>query len=179
MLSILINLLLAVHVIVSLLIVLIVLMQRPKNEGLGAAFGGGMTDNMFGAQTTHVLAKITRWLGGLFFILTLTLSVLYAKQSREEDAVSQKLRSAPVPAAAATPAVSPSPGVPAPGLQSISAETFEPAPAEAEITPAPTETDSATPVPIEAATPAPAPAEPVEVPDASDTPARPDATPAS
>ena len=50
MLSIVINVLLAIHVLVSLLIILLVLMQRPKNEGLGAAFGGGMTDNLFDAN---------------------------------------------------------------------------------------------------------------------------------
>ena len=57
MINIFINLLLVVHVLVCALIVLAVLMQRPKNEGLGAAFGGGMTDSLFGAQTTNVLAK--------------------------------------------------------------------------------------------------------------------------
>ncbi|MEY5010414.1 MAG: preprotein translocase subunit SecG, partial [Verrucomicrobiota bacterium] len=51
MLPIVINILLGIHVIVSILIVFFTLMQRPKNEGLGAAFGGGMTDNLFGAQT--------------------------------------------------------------------------------------------------------------------------------
>lgn len=179
MLSILINLLLAVHVIVSLLIVLITLMQRPKNEGLGAAFGGGMTENMFGAQTTNVLAKGTRWLGGLFFLLTLTLSVLYANQSREEDAVSQKLRTAPAPVV--TPAVSPSPGVPAPGLQSISAETFEPSPSPAVETAPETEIPEAV-APVEtpaAAAEATTPAEfPVATP-AVEAPAAPEATPAS
>lgn len=138
MLSILINLLLTTHVIVSLLIVLVVLMQRPKNEGLGAAFGGGMTENMFGAQTTNVLAKITRWLGGLFFFLTLSLSVLYAKQSRDEDSLSQSLRNAPIPEASATPSAVPGPvapealptpaeEMPAPEAAPSAAETTEPA----------------------------------------------------
>ena len=57
-------LLIAIHLIVCVLIVLVVLMQRPRSEGLGAAFGGGMTENLFGAQTTHVLAKLTTWLAG-------------------------------------------------------------------------------------------------------------------
>src|SRR5205823_560492 len=87
MVSILINLLLVVHVIVSLLIVFVVLMQRPKSEGLGAAFGGGMTENLFGAQTTNVLQNFTRWLGGIFFALTLFLSVLYARQSVNESEI--------------------------------------------------------------------------------------------
>ena len=100
-----INILLAIHVMVSLLIVLIVLMQRPKNEGLGAAFGGGMTDNLFGAQTTNVLQTITRWLGGIFFALTLLLSVLYVKKSANPSGVSKVLSQAP-PVMASTPAAS-------------------------------------------------------------------------
>ena len=47
----------AILAIICLLMVLIILMQRPKQEGLGAAFGGGVTDQMFGAQTSNVLQK--------------------------------------------------------------------------------------------------------------------------
>ena len=97
MLNIFINLLLVVHVLVCLLIVVAVLMQRPKNEGLGAAFGGGMTDSLFGAQTTNVLATITRWLGGLFFVVTLVLSALYARQGREKTGVEQRLQQSAKP----------------------------------------------------------------------------------
>jgi preprotein translocase subunit SecG len=110
MLPIVINILLVIHVLVSLLIILIVLMQRPKNEGLGAAFGGGMTENLFGAQTTNVLQTITRWLGGIFFVLTLALSILYVKQGGSRSAVQEKLSNAPVPAAP-----TPLPATPAPG----------------------------------------------------------------
>ena len=66
-------------VIICLLMILTILMQRPKSEGLGAAFGGGLTDNLFGAQTTTVLTKFTVWLGVLFFLLTLVISVLHVK----------------------------------------------------------------------------------------------------
>jgi len=102
--------LLGTQVIVCLLMILTVLMQRPKNEGLGAAFGGGMTENLFGAQTTSVLANFTRWLGGGFLLLTLTLSILYAKQSTTKSLIQQQLMSAPKGAAAASPALAaPSP----------------------------------------------------------------------
>jgi preprotein translocase subunit SecG len=110
MLPIVINILLGIHVIVSLLIVFFALMQRPKNEGLGAAFGGGMTDNLFGAQTTNVLQNITKWLGGMFFALTLLLSFLYAKQAKMGGAMRQKL-TAPTPTA-----VTPTPAPTSPTL---------------------------------------------------------------
>ena len=62
--------------LVALLMVFVILMQRPKSEGLGAAFGGAVTENIFGAQTTNVLVKFTGWLAGTFFVLTFALSIL-------------------------------------------------------------------------------------------------------
>lgn len=81
-LSISINLLLILFVVTSLLMSLVILMQRPKQEGLGAAFGSGMTDQVFGARTTSVLQKGTVWLAVMFFVLTLTLAILFAKKNR-------------------------------------------------------------------------------------------------
>ena len=75
---ILINFLLVVEALVAVLMMLVIPMQRPKSEGLGAAFGGGVTENIFGAQTTNVLTTITTWLASIFFIIVLGLSVLYA-----------------------------------------------------------------------------------------------------
>ena len=115
MLPIVINVLLVIHVLVSLLIILLVLMQRPKNEGLGAAFGGGATDQLFGAQTTNVLQTITRWLGGMFFVLTLLLSVLYVKRGGGRSVVQDKLTAPTVIPALPTPppALPPAAGEPA------------------------------------------------------------------
>ena len=89
--NILINILLTFYVVVSLLMLLIILMQRPKSEGLGAAFGGGVTENIFGAQTTNVLTKATAWLAGLFFFLTFLLSVLYAHRSMSSSNLRREL----------------------------------------------------------------------------------------
>ena len=81
-LSISINLLLVIFVIVCLLMTLVILMQRPKQEGLGAAFGGGVTDQVFGARTTNVLQKGTVYLGSLFFILSLLLAILIGQKNK-------------------------------------------------------------------------------------------------
>lgn len=80
--QILINILLVLLLIVCVLLVTVVLMQRSKNDGLagGAAFGGGFTDAFFGAGTATVLVKITTWLGGIFFAVSLLLAVLYSHQ---------------------------------------------------------------------------------------------------
>lgn len=86
-LSISINLLLIVFVIVCLLMTLLVLMQRPKQEGLGAAFGAGVTDQVFGARTTNVLQRGTVYLASLFFILSLTLAVLVGHKNKQKKTV--------------------------------------------------------------------------------------------
>lgn len=124
--SVLIAILVTFHVLVCLLMIGIVLMQRPKSEGLGAAFGGGMTENMFGAQTTHVLQKFTVWLGITFFALTLLLAILYARRGTGETAIQRELLAQPVPAASAAPAA------PAPAITETEADKTD----EAEDVPA-------------------------------------------
>lgn len=82
-----ITLLTVVFVIVCLLMTLIILMQRPKQEGLGAAFGGGVTDQVFGARTTNVLQKGTVYLGSMFFVIALALAILIGHQSDQAKVV--------------------------------------------------------------------------------------------
>src|SRR5229473_7723877 len=89
--TILINILLAIYVLDALLMLLVILMQRPKSEGLGAAFGGGVTENIFGAQTTNVLVKFTAWLAGIFFALTFALSILYAHKAGGDSSLRREL----------------------------------------------------------------------------------------
>jgi preprotein translocase subunit SecG len=111
-LSILIPILLVILVVVCLLLVLVVLMQRPRSEGLGAAFGSGMTENIFGAQTSSVLTKATVYLGGIFFGVTLILTVLTAKQSLERRAgvlESEAKTAKPLPSATPSAVASSSP----------------------------------------------------------------------
>ena len=115
----LIGILTVVEVLVCLLLILIVLMQRPRQEGLGASFGDSMTSQVWGAQTTNVLQKFTVYLAVLLFVLTLALAVLTA---REQAPAPTKLfgdkpvQPPPVPAAPATPSpisVTPAPAAPA------------------------------------------------------------------
>jgi preprotein translocase subunit SecG len=109
--NILINVLLAIDMLVAVLMTLVILMQRPKSEGLGAAFGGGVTENIFGAQTTNVLTKFTGWLAGIFFVLTFVLGVLYARRSASDSSLHRELMGMP----AGTPAASVAPATGLPG----------------------------------------------------------------
>ena len=103
--GILINILLVFYVLDAVLMMLVILMQRPKSEGLGAAFGGGVTENIFGAQTTNVLTKVTGWLAAIFFLLTFVLSILYAHRTNTGSNLTHELTKGmtPAPVATATP----------------------------------------------------------------------------
>src|ERR1700726_796640 len=92
---------------------LLILMQRPKGEGLGAAFGGGVTENIFGPQTTNELVKFTGWLAGFFFALTFTLSILYAHKTGGDTGLRRELMKQET-GAAASPMTAPTSTQPAP-----------------------------------------------------------------
>lgn len=66
-----------------LFLVLLVLVQLPKKEaGMGQAFGGAATDALFGAGSGNALTKMTKYATAVFFVLTLSLSILNAHQAR-------------------------------------------------------------------------------------------------
>lgn len=78
-----------VLVFVSLVLILVVLMQRGSaNGGLGAAMGGGMAESAFGAETTNVLSKTTRNIAIVFFVMVfgLYLSRLWDHERSKEAA---------------------------------------------------------------------------------------------
>ncbi len=148
--NILISVLLAIDMLVAVLMTLVILMQRPKSEGLGAAFGGGVTENIFGAQTTNVLVKFTGWLAGIFFVLTFALSVLYAQRGSSDSALHKELMGMPTPAAT-TPSPAPAAGSPAantaasPAANVSPAATAKPSDVTASVAPSPTAVPSASP----------------------------------
>src|SRR6266700_168820 len=70
-------------VLACLLLMLLVLIQLPKKEaGLGQAFGGAATDALFGAGSGTALTKMTKYTAGIFFVLTLFISVLHSHAAR-------------------------------------------------------------------------------------------------
>lgn len=64
------------EVIVCFLLGAVIMLQKPKDGGLGVSFGGGMGEALFGAQMGNVLTKTTIILGAVFLINTLVLSRL-------------------------------------------------------------------------------------------------------
>jgi preprotein translocase subunit SecG len=175
-LGVVINLLLVVHVLVALLMVLVILMQRPKQEGLGAAFGSGVTDSVWGARTTNVLQKATVYLGSSFFVLTLVLAILIGQRNKTVSLVN-KGGPAQQPTAEVSPlgnATSPAEQVPSGGPAQPGGE---PVPADANAT-----ANATTAMPAGATTPAgsgPATPPPAAAPAAPSEPAMPADDPGS
>jgi preprotein translocase subunit SecG len=66
----------AVLIIVSVLLIILVLMQKTKGAEIGAVFGSGAAKAVLGASAATILTKITYWLGAIFLTLVLILSYL-------------------------------------------------------------------------------------------------------
>lgn len=156
--------LLVIYVFVCLFMILLVLMQRPKQEGLGAAFGANTTDQLFGARTTNVLQRGTVYMAVLFFVLTLTLAILMQRKNKINS-----LAKADEPAAAVEE-------VQAPATTSLSEELEATTTATTAPVSVPADTDAAN-VEVTPDKPADAAAPEAAQPDAAKPETAPEATP--
>lgn len=123
------TLILIIHVIVSLALIFIVLLQTGKGAEMGAAFGGS-NQTVFGSQgAATFLSKVTTAAAVLFMLTSLSLAVT---SSRKAGSV---MTDAPPPTAAPaeqTPATTPPPAdVPAIPLEAVPATSAEEAAAPA------------------------------------------------
>lgn len=99
------QLVLLAHVFIAVLLIALVLIQHGKGADIGAAFGSGASNTVFGSQGSgSFLFKLTGSLAIGFFVTSLTLSYLVAseyKQSKRQALPSQSTqvdRSLPAPA---------------------------------------------------------------------------------
>ena len=76
-----ISILLVIHVLLSLVIITLVMLQRGKGADAGAALGGGSSGSVFGARgASNFLSRSTAILATLFFITSLGLAYLSSNQ---------------------------------------------------------------------------------------------------
>jgi len=72
--------LIVIHVIVSIFLCLVVLVQQGKGADLAGAFGGGGSQTAFGARgATTLLHKLTTAFFVLFVITSMALAILQAR----------------------------------------------------------------------------------------------------
>lgn len=97
------------HVLIAVFLILVVLVQSGKGSDIGAAFGGGASQTVFGARgATTVLHKITSGLAVGFMATSLVLAVLAGQRTSrsvipDEPAKPVSQTSSPAPAAPAAP----------------------------------------------------------------------------
>ena len=112
------NLLTAVLILVSIFLILVVLAQKAKDGGMGAALGGGAAEAAFGAETGNVLSKSTIYAAVIFFVLAFTLYLgrIYERKhavANAGNALPSIAVPAAVPAAPATTTGAPAVNLPA------------------------------------------------------------------
>lgn len=72
-----------VHVLVSLGLIGLIMIQQGKGAEAGASFGGGASQTVFGSQGSgNFLTKTTKYLAIIFFATSISLAVI-AKQRSE------------------------------------------------------------------------------------------------
>ncbi len=173
-----IGILTAVEVIVCLLLILVVLMQRPRQEGLGASFGDAAASQVWGAQTTNVLQKFTVYLAIILFGITILLAVLVSRHQTGTRAPS--IFGDAKPDAAAPSALSAEEQAKAKIMEQIQAAAAKGKVAEPVKAAEPAKATEAPKAAAPAATPAPAPAPaPVATPTPAPAPAPAPASPAA
>ncbi len=113
------TLIVVIHVIVSLALIFIVLLQHGKGAGIGAAFGGS-SQTVFGSTgAAPFLAKLTAVAAILFMVTSLGLTFLGRQkeasvmQGPSKPPVSQTLPAAPAKPEALPPAAPAPPQPPA------------------------------------------------------------------
>ena len=87
-----------VHVLVCLFLILIVLLQTGKGADIGAAFGGGSSQTLFGsAGPGGFLTKITTGVAVVFMITSIGLAYMYSHRTGTSAVREEPARTAPKP----------------------------------------------------------------------------------
>lgn len=88
-------LLVIIHVLISIFLILVVLVQQGKGADLAGAFGGGGSQTAFGARgATTLLHKLTTGFFIAFVVTSLSLAIL---EARPRSSVMSGTPSAPAP----------------------------------------------------------------------------------
>jgi len=109
------TLIVILHIVVSVALILVILLQTGKGSDIGAVFGGGSSQTLFGSTgPTSFLSKLTAGAAIVFMLTSLFLA--YFSGRGPSTSIMKSGAPAPVQTMPGPPATLPSPpaGVPAP-----------------------------------------------------------------
>ena len=82
-------LLVVLHVIVSLFIIGVVLLQQGKSADLAGAFGGQGSQTAFGPRgAANLLTKMTTWAAIIFMVTSISLTVVLSRSNGDHSVLS-------------------------------------------------------------------------------------------
>ena len=77
---------LMVHLLVALALIALILLQRGKGSDIGASFGAGASQTLFGsAGSGNALTRMTAWLAAIFFASSFGLAVIADNRTADDD----------------------------------------------------------------------------------------------
>jgi preprotein translocase subunit SecG len=80
------QIILVVHLIVALAIIGLIMLQQGKGADMGASFGAGGSQTLFGSDGSgNVMTRATSWLVVLFFASSFSLALLANQKSAPVD----------------------------------------------------------------------------------------------
>ncbi|MFQ5482616.1 MAG: preprotein translocase subunit SecG [Nitrospinaceae bacterium] len=83
------TLLIVLHIIAALFLIMVVLLQQGKGASMGAAFGAGSSQTVFGSSGAgNLLTKLTAAAAVVFMVTSLTLAT-FSKTRQSESVIDQ------------------------------------------------------------------------------------------
>lgn len=80
------QIILIVHLLIALAIIGLIMLQQGKGADVGASFGAGASQTLFGsAGSSNALTKATAWLVVLFFVTSFGLAMLATQKTKVVD----------------------------------------------------------------------------------------------
>lgn len=76
------GLVIAIHIIASLILIAVILLQAGRGGGLSESFGGSSTQTLFGTKTSVFLTRATAVSAVIYIITCLTLAVMTSHKGR-------------------------------------------------------------------------------------------------
>ncbi len=100
------DIILVIDVLSAVGLVVLVLLQQGKGADMGAAFGAGASQTLFGARgSTNFLSRTTAILATVFFLSNMALAWVATRDQKEAASVVRSVtETAPAPVVPAVPA---------------------------------------------------------------------------